>query len=140
MAGLPFIYELAAYDLENMVECAYRKKATVREEMLGLLLSLDALPASPRIVKAKLLAGGFFRANSLNEETARVKGHLSVLSRPLVEGAVRELVETHSPIFWEVTDRQVNIDYVDEERRRQIQVLAASVEFASDTAPAAKKG
>ena len=93
-----------------------------------------------RIVKAKLLAGGFFRANSLNEETARVKGHLSVLSRPLVEGAVRELVETHSPIFWEVTDRQVNIDYVDEERRRQIQVLAASVEFASDTAPAAKKG
>lgn len=140
MAGLPFIYELAAYDLENMVECAYRKKATVREEMLGLLLSLDALPASPRIVKAKLLAGGFFRANSLNEETARVKGHLSVLSRPLVEGAVRELVETHSPIFWEVTDRQVNIDYVDEERRRQIQVLAASVEFTSDTAPAAKKG
>ena len=136
MAGLPFIYELAAYDLENMVECAYRKKATVREEMLGLLLSLDALPGSSRIVKAKLLAGGFFRANTLNEEAARVKGHLSVLPQALVESAVRDLVETHSPVFWEVTDRQVNIDYVDEERRRQIQVLVASIEFTKSAAPA----
>ena len=136
MAGLPFIYELAAYDLENMVECAYPKKATVREEMLGLLLSLDALPGSSRIVKAKLLAGGFFRANTLNEEAARVKGHLSVLPQALVESAVRDLVETHSPVFWEVTDRQVNIDYVDEERRRQIQVLVASIEFTKSAAPA----
>lgn len=134
LAGLSFIYELAAYDLENMVEHAYEKKATVREEMLGLLLSLDALPTSTRIVKAKLLAGGYFRAHGLTEEAARIRGHLSVLPRELVERSVRDLVETQSPVFWEVTDRQTNIDYVDEERRRQIQVLVASIEFGGKAA------
>ena len=49
---------------------------------------------------------------------------------------MRDLVETHSPIFWEVTDRQTNIDYVDEERRRQIQVLVASIDFGAKTAAA----
>ena len=59
-----------------------------------------------------------------------------MLPQALVESAVRDLVETHSPVFWEVTDRQVNIDYVDEERRRQIQVLVASIEFTKSAAPA----
>ena len=136
LAGLPFIYELAAYDLENMVEHAYEKKSTVREEMLGLLLSLDAAPTSNRIVKAKLLAGGYFRAHGLNEEAARIRGHLSVLNKEMVDRSVRDLVETHSPIFWEVTDRQTNIDYVDEERRRQIQVLVASIDFGAKSTAA----
>src|SRR5262249_32982814 len=46
ISGLQFIYELACYDLESLVEWAHDRTAPVRRELLELLLAFDAPPPS----------------------------------------------------------------------------------------------
>jgi hypothetical protein len=120
VSGLAFIYELASYDLESIVEYAYRQEAAGRRELIEVLLSFDAAPSSVRLVKSKLIAAGFFRESGLGEEEALVRRHLATTPEPLLDQAARDLLETMNPVFWEVTDRQTNIDYVDAARKHAI--------------------
>jgi len=46
--------------------------------------------------------------------------------------ATRDLLETKDPIFWEVTDRQVNIDYVDDTRKRAVAAFVEGMRESVD--------
>jgi hypothetical protein len=127
LGGLPFIYELAAYDLESMIEWAYDGGSKAGGDLLGLLRSFDALPASVMLVKAKLIAGGFFQERRLADEAAQLRAALAPTPAPLLTEALGVLQRTTDPTFWEVTDRQVNLDYVAAERRAAIAAFAASL-------------
>lgn len=129
--GLQFIYELASYEVESMVEWAYQRNAAPRRDLLAVLLSFDGEAASARIVKSRLIAGGFFVERGLAEEEAAVAKALEAAPRTLRDEAVREIVETKNPVFWEVTDRQINIDYVDEPRKRAIREFAGRIGAAA---------
>jgi hypothetical protein len=125
LSGLQFIYELASYDLESILEWAYDAGAAVKGELLRLLIGFDAPPPSARLVKAKLIAGGFFRQRGLAEEEAQLRAHLSASATPeLVQSALAELLATTDRLFWEVTDRATNIDYVDDARKSALREFA----------------
>lgn len=120
LSGLHFIYELAAYDLGSVLESVGERDGTVRGALVDLLLGFDALPGSVRLVKAQVIAGGYLHERGFMREAARVREHVGAAPRVLLEGAVQALLGEQDPIFWEVTDRQVNIDYVSAERQQAI--------------------
>jgi hypothetical protein len=124
ISGLTFIYELAAYDLGSMVEWAYARQAPARRELLELLLSFDAVPSSPLLIKAKLIAGGFFQEQALPDEAARIASSLAFAPAALLAQALDVLRRTTNPTYWEVTDRHVNLDFVGADRRRAIDAFA----------------
>jgi hypothetical protein len=127
LSGLQFIYELASYDLESMIEWAFAQAVPGRGELVDLLLAFDAGPPSVRLLKAKLIAAGFFREQGLADEEARLGRAIAAAPRELLDQAARDLEGTRDPIFWEVTDRQTNIDYVDDARKRAIAAVVAAL-------------
>jgi hypothetical protein len=120
ISGLSFIYELAAYDLGSVLESVGERDPAIRAALVDLLLGFEALPGSVRLAKAQLIAGGYLQALGFLAEAARVREHLAAAPRPLLEQAAQALLQEQDPIFWEVTDRQLNIDYVGAERQQAI--------------------
>ncbi|HVY61657.1 MAG TPA: DUF2254 family protein [Planctomycetota bacterium] len=121
LSGLTFIYELAAYDVESILEWAYQRDSATRRDVLEVLLSFDAVPASARLAKARAIAGGFFHERGLGTEEALVRQGLAPVPPAVVQQALSDILATKDPVFWEVTDRQVNIDFVDDTRKRAIE-------------------
>ena len=139
LSGLHFIYELAAYDLGSVLESVGERDGTARAVLVELLLGFGALPGSVRLVKAKLIAGGYLHAHGFLREAARVREHLGAVPQPLLGEAVQALLQEQDPIFWEVTDRQVNIDYVGAERRQAIREFMGQ-EFMEELAEGRPEG
>jgi hypothetical protein len=136
-AGLMFVYELAAYDLGSILEWAYQREAPQRREMLDVLLSFDAIPGSARLAKAKAIAGGFFHERGLGTEEALVRQGLGAVPPAILQQALRDILGTTDPVFWEVTDRQVNIDFVDATRKKAIERFLVGLIPTPMDAPAA---
>ena len=131
-SGLSFIYELGAYELGSIVEWAYQREAGSRRELLEILLGFD-LPGSARLVKAKAILGGFFTERGFEAERELLRRNVAAAPAGAIEQARADLLGTKDSIFWEVTDRQVNVDYVDEVRKRSV---AAFLEDAAKRPPA----
>jgi hypothetical protein len=127
MNGLAFIYELACYEIASMLEWAWDRKVPARRELFDILLSFDAIPGSVRLARAKTIAGAMFRERGAEEEERLLAEHLAGLPKGLLEQALRDLLSTTNPIFWEVTDRQTNIDYIPEPRRTHAAAFVAGV-------------
>jgi hypothetical protein len=126
--GMPFVYELAAYDVVELVESAYDVDAATRRDILDVFLSFEFDRASVRLVKSHALLAACFYDRKLSAEAALVETSLQKATAELIDKARRELLATTDPVFWEVTDRQRNLDYVPPERRATVkQVLDAAV-------------
>ena len=67
-------------------------------------------------VKAKLILGGFLVGHKLDAEADQVRKNLRDVDQVELERAERELLEADRS-FFEVTDRQLNLEYVPPERR-----------------------
>jgi len=120
LQGLSFIYELTAYELGSMVEWAYDAEAETRRDLLALFLSFEAAQASIRLTKAAVILGAYFADTGREAESKLVREALGRHSPSVLDEAKRSLMETTEPIFWEVTDRQLNFDYVDPARRATV--------------------
>jgi len=122
--GMPFIYELAAYDLVDLVDAAYESGSSARRDLLDRFLSFETDHASVRLVKAQALLAGALRERKLAAEATLVETAIARADVDLIEKARRELLATTDAVFWEVTDRQRNLDYVPPDRRAAVkQVL-----------------
>jgi hypothetical protein len=117
MQSMPFVKELAAYDVSELVEAAYDADASSRAALLELFLLIETDHASVRLVKSRAMLAASFRARGLAAEAALVEAAVLRSSADLIARARRELIATTDPVFWEVTDRQRNLDYVPPERR-----------------------
>ena len=78
-------------------------------------------------VKAKLLLGGFFVANKLEAEADVVRKNLRDVDASHIERAEQELLSADRS-FFEVTDRQLNLEYVLPERRQGLQQFCDSLQ------------
>ncbi len=127
--GLPFVLETAAYDLCDLNELAFRLKSDVSEALLEVFLDVDkeaeeghSLEASLRGVrKAQIKLATFYLVEGA-EELARaifrdmkdeVPGRLSSIRQELQSIRTRE--------FWEINDRGINFDYLEDERRQALE-------------------
>jgi hypothetical protein len=118
--GMQFIYELAAFDLVTIVEAAYESKAACRGELLDVFLSFEGDKNALRLTKSQIVLAAFLADLSLAPESARVADAIQRAGAEQIEAARRDLTSTEDPVFWEVTDRQINLDFVVPERRASV--------------------
>jgi hypothetical protein len=117
---LPFLLEVAAYDLAHMVEAA--DKPAVRDALLDVLLGIDQPGAEhlPGVRRAQIQLGTFFLARGEEAPARRIAAVLATEDRGLLRAARQELEREISPQYWEITDRGSNFAYLPPERRARL--------------------
>jgi hypothetical protein len=136
--GMPFIYELASYELGEVLEGAYDRGVPTRAQMLDVMLSLDGAAASPRLVKSRAILWSFFTGRTLAPEAERTRAALRGLPVGTLEIARNDLLGTTEKVFFEVTDRQSNFDYVDDGRKTLIRELLDGLIREASAGPPAR--
>lgn len=116
-AGLSFNYELISYELAELTQVAYERGAPCRNGLLQAVLEFQGVERSAGLVKSRALLASFFHAARREIELARVIESLREVPQSLLSEARETLLGTDNPVFWELTDRGTNIDYVEPERR-----------------------
>lgn len=134
--GYPEIAHLAAFDLEKIVERAYESENKNADEMLEDLL---AVPSSYRertqdmVVKAKLVAAGYFAERGMSAQLAKVHGSFEGIPASALRRAAEDLVGVEKRQFYEITDRAINIEWTSPTRRKHIEAFAASLPQSSSS-------
>jgi len=80
-------------------------------------------------VKAKLILGGFFLEIKREAEAEQVRVNLADVTATEIARAASELLASDRS-FFEVTDRQLNLEYVPPERREPLQRFCDSMKAA----------
>lgn len=133
-AGVGFATQIAAFDLGWVVQQAAAKHSPVADDLLAEVMALQHAPnGNPLmlLVKAKIIVGGGLlecAEPTLADQLAR---NLRDLPPGLVAKTAQELVNLKERAFWEVTDRQVNFEWVAPEHRQFLVQFAAIVDRAS---------
>jgi hypothetical protein len=130
-SGLPFVPQIAAFDLGWLVRHAYEEKREAASAALTEELALDHMVGGKPIalvVKAKLALGGYFMGKELNEEAERVRKNLSNVPADLVASLGKDLLQVQDRCFWEVTDRQVNFEWMPPERKEKVKSFLDSMQ------------
>jgi len=128
--GQDFVSQVAAYDLCHVVEVAYDVGSASADHALDQLLGLPnrrdgkVLPAR---VKSKLVAAGHLREHELDEPLERVRKSLLDVPIDAVERAAVELGSVDQQIYWEITDRAVNMEWTAEPCRQAISEFVAAL-------------
>jgi len=128
--GLPFAQELAAYDLAAIAEAGVEAGAPEAESVVSVLLSMESPqptaetpPATPAMVRARLLLAAALAHHHADALVTRLQASLSPLPAALIEAQARHLLAQDDPWFWEITDRQQNLDYLPPERRDHLEAV-----------------
>jgi hypothetical protein len=122
--GMAFIHELAAYELAEICQLAHdRGLAQLAVRVRDGLFAIEGVEKSVGLVKARAILGAYLLEHGLDDELTILVASLREVPRPLLEQACREIQETRKRVFWEVTDRQVNLDWVDDARKLQVAQL-----------------
>lgn len=117
---LPFIYELISYEFCELTEVAFVHCWPPADVLLEAVLSMDGVTRSPGLIKSRVILAGYFLDAGLNEECAMIEASLREVPRAMLEAARQVLLNTRDRIFWEVTDRGANLDYVEDGRRERV--------------------
>ncbi|HEY0190039.1 MAG TPA: DUF2254 family protein [Kofleriaceae bacterium] len=127
--GLVFAPQLAIFDLGYVTRRAYDRASPVSGELLRDVLGLPHRTGTDlhsMAVKAKLILGGFFVDKKLYPEAEQVRANLRDVEPNDIELAETELLAADRA-FFEVTDRQVNLEYVAPERRLPLRLFVKSL-------------
>lgn len=129
-AGLPFAAQIAGFDLGWLVRRAYDVKSPAAPELLDDELRLDhnlgGKPA-PLLIEAKVILGAALVEAGLEAEADRVRQNLRDVPNDTLAHVEKDLLGDTERSFWEVTDRQVNFQWVKPERRPFLASFIASV-------------
>ncbi len=127
--GMVFAPQLAIFDLGFITRRAYERASPASA---GLLAEVLALPhrtgddTHSMAVKAKLILGGFLVGHSLTAEADLLRTNLRDVDLVELERAVTQLLAAERS-FFEVTDRQLNLEYIPPDRREPLKLFAASI-------------
>jgi len=128
--GMVFAPQLVLFDLGYVTRRAYERASPASGELLKTVLSLPHRTGNDlhtMAVKAKLILGGFFVGNKLEAEAELVRKNLRDVDAAHIERAENELLNADRS-FFEVTDRQLNLEYVPPERREPLQRFCDSLQ------------
>jgi len=127
--GMVFAPQLAIFDLGYVTRRAFERASPAGADLLREMLALPHRTGGDvhsMAVKAKLILGGFFVENRLDSEAELVRKNLSDVDAVQVERAEAELLAADRS-FFEVTDRQLNLEYVPHERREPLRQFCQSL-------------
>jgi predicted membrane protein DUF2254 len=127
--GMVFAPQLAVFDLGYVTRRAYERASPAAADLLREVLALPHRTLEDvhsMAVKAKLILGGFFIGNKLEAEAELVRKNLIDVDAQEIERAQVQLLAADRS-FFEVTDRQVNLEYVPPERREPLRHFCASL-------------
>ena len=142
---LPFILETVAYDLCALNELAFDTKSPVADELLSVFLKVDKegeaeaeQEASLRGVrKAQVKLAAHYLVNGDKDRAYRVFEDMKQ-EEPIRMASIRdELLSVQTPEFWEISDRGVNFDFLDAERKKTLDRFFA---WFGDALPARASG
>jgi hypothetical protein len=125
--GQGFVTETVAYDLSALCEWAFQQKSASHAELLRTFMEVDKEAETSAdektlrgVRKAQIKLATFYLMRDAEDE-ARVIYHDMRHERPARLTSIRnELLAINAKDFWEVTDRGVNFDYLDDARRAQL--------------------
>jgi hypothetical protein len=126
--GLPFVLETAAYDLCALNELAFDLDVPCRDEILSIFLEVDKEAEEGHVLEASLRG---VRKAQVKLATYYLKHDAVELARAIFEdmrgelpkrlaSIQEELANISSQDFWEMSDRGVNFDYLEPERRAML--------------------
>jgi hypothetical protein len=125
----------AAYDLRILAENAQARGAG--DEVVGAIVGdvIDTVrrgeakgsPAMPQLYKMAVALGAYFLECGELDDVETICGLLAGVPTSLLERVSAELLAVDDPVFWELTDRVVNFDYVEPEVRARVPELLARV-------------
>ena len=128
--GMLFAPQLALFDLGYVTRRAYERASPAAADLLRTMMALPHRSGNDlhsMAVKAKLILGGFFVENRLEPEADLVRKNLRDVDAISIERAELELLAADRS-FFEVTDRQLNLEYVPPERREPLQKFCDSLQ------------
>jgi len=127
--GMVFAPQLVLFDLGYVTRRAYERASPAAGDLLKHVLAMPHRTGNDvhsMAVKAKLILGGFFVENKRDAEAEAVRKNLKDVDPHHVERAEHELLAAERS-FFEVTDRQLNLEYVPPERRKPLAQFCASL-------------
>jgi hypothetical protein len=127
--GMIFAPQLALFDLGYITRRAYDRASPAAADLLKEALAFPHRSGNDihtMAVKAKLILGGFFIENRREPEAELVRKNLRDVDAAHIERAEAELLAAERS-FFEVTDRQLNIEYVPPERREPLHKFCQSL-------------
>ncbi|HEY1550784.1 MAG TPA: DUF2254 family protein [Kofleriaceae bacterium] len=127
--GMVFAPQLVLFDLGFVTRRAYERASPAARDLLDIVLGLPHRTGDDvhsMAVKAKLILGSFFVSRELIEETAIVRQNLRDIDRDQIARAERELLAADRS-FFEVTDRQLNLEWIPPERREPLKQFCESL-------------
>ncbi len=129
---LPFLLEVAAHDLANLIETS-AEKATARDALLEVLLAIDHEGAENLlgVRKAQIQLATFFLARGEEGPARRIARDLVGERRGLLLTAREEIEHEVSPQYWEIQDRGTNFSYLPPDRRAKLGTFFAMVDEAA---------
>ena len=132
----------AAYDLRILAETCYERgmdrtiTAKMVEEVVESVHRAEAKrsPALPELHKTVAALGSFFLVRGEREFVRELRAALDGLPDEALERIHRALTTVEDPVFWELTDRVVNFDYVEPDVRAALPAFLAGAETWSPPA------
>jgi hypothetical protein len=125
--GILFAPQIVAFDLGFVVRRAFEAGSAAADELLDTTLAMPHRRGDDvhvMVVKAKLMLGGFLVGQGRADAVARVRASLADVDGRVIDAATRDMLAAERS-FFEVTDRQINLEFVPPERREPLQKFAA---------------
>ncbi len=135
-AGLIFVRQIVAFDLSWIVRHTYARQSPAAPALLACVLELNhnsTIDPHWMIVKAKVILGGCLLQSGHEKEANQVKENLGGVPLPVLATVENELLTLTERSFWEVTDRQVNFEWIEPEHRDSVKSFIDSLKKGSGT-------
>jgi len=126
-ANLPFILETVAYDLCELNELAFDGKSPASRQLLRIFLQVDkesegaVQEVSLRGVrKAQVKLATYYLVHGDESRAREIYRDMERERRDRLASIRDELLGVRSSEFWEISDRGVNFDYLEPERKEKL--------------------
>jgi hypothetical protein len=122
--GQPFLLEVAAYDLSQLVEAAAANPVT-RNALLDAVLALEDGRDGhlPGVRRVQMQLATFFLLRGEAAPARRIAEELASEIPAVLDSARREIDRETSPSYWEINDRGANFSYLPPEQRARLDEL-----------------
>jgi hypothetical protein len=130
--GLGFVAETAAYDLCALCELANELGAPVHDRLLATFLEIDKEAENSAqekalrgVRKAQAKLAAYYLLRGMSAPARQIYDDMALETAERLRSIRDELLAITSKDFWEVIDRGINFDYVDEPRKAKLREFFA---------------